>query len=288
MDIDLSLLITLVASGIARGMIYFLLSCGLTIIFGVLGVVNFAHGAFYMLGFYLTVSIAKEIGFGSSLIVVPLVMAIVGALAEIGLFRRIYKAGHVLQLLLSVGVIHIISDIVRLVWGLEPKNGEMPALFSGRVDLLGIGMSKYNLFIIGITTLIAIMLIMIIYKTKIGSIVRACVFDEEMTRGVGINVSRVFLYVFMAGIGLAALASVIAYPITSGTLGMDAQMIVIAFCVAIIGGVGSIGGALVAGLVIGVVESLGILILPKYADSFIYVIVVAVLFIRPKGLFSLE
>jgi branched-chain amino acid transport system permease protein len=288
MDIDLSLLVTLVASGIARGMIYFLLSCGLTIIFGVLGVVNFAHGAFYMVGFYLTYSIAKEIGFWSALILVPLVMALVGAIAEMGLFRRIYKAGHVLQLLLSVGVIHIISDIVRLVWGLEPKNGEMPSVFTGRVDLFGIGMSKYNLFIIGITCLIAIILIMIIYRTKIGSIIRACVFDEEMTRGLGINVSRVFLLVFMAGIALAAIASVIAYPITSGTLGMDAQMIVIAFCVAIIGGVGSIGGALIAALVIGVVESLGILILPGYADSFIYVIVVAVLFTRPKGLFSLE
>jgi branched-chain amino acid transport system permease protein len=174
------------------------------------------------------------------------------------------------------------------VWGLDPKNGEMPAVFRGRVEIFGLGMSKYNLFIIGISALIAIVLILVLYKTKLGSIIRACVFDEEMTRGVGINVSRVFLLVFMGGIALAAVAAVIAFPITSGSLGMDAQMIIIAFCVAIIGGVGSIGGALISALIIGIVESLGILILPQYADSFIYLIVVAVLFIRPQGLFSLE
>jgi branched-chain amino acid transport system permease protein len=288
MDISIPLFISLVSSGIARGMIYFLLSCGLTIIFGVLGVVNFAHGAFYMLAFYMTFTLANAVGFWSSLILVPILMAMVGAIVEVGLFRRIYKAGHVLQLLLSVGIVLIISDIVRLVWGLDPKNGDMPALFTGRIDLFGLGMSKYSLFVIGISSLIAIVLILILYKTKLGSIIRACVFDEEMTRGLGINVSRVFLFVFMGGIGLAAIAAVIAFPTTSGTLGMDAQMIIIAFCVAIIGGVGSIGGALISALIIGVVESLGILVLPQYADSFIYIIVVAVLFIRPQGLFSLE
>jgi branched-chain amino acid transport system permease protein len=288
MEITLPLFMSLVASGIARGMIYFLLSCGLTIIFGVLGVVNFAHGAFYMLAFYMTFTFANVIGFWGSLILVPIIMAMIGAIVEVGLFRRIYKAGHVLQLLLSVGIILIISDIVRLVWGLDPKNGDMPALFTGRIDLFGLAVSKYSLFIIGISSLIAIALILILYKTKVGSIIRACVFDEEMTRGMGINVSRVFLLVFMAGIGLAAIAAVIAFPSTSGTLGMDAQMIIIAFCVAIIGGVGSIGGALIAALIIGVVESLGILVMPQYADSFIYIIVVVVLFIRPQGLFSLE
>ncbi len=288
MDIDVSLIISLVASGIARGMIYFLLSCGLTIIFGVLGVVNFAHGAFYMLAFYLMFTMTNAVGFWISLVLVPILMAMVGAIVEVGLFRRIYKAGHVLQLLLSVGVIYIISDIVRLVWGLDPKNGEMPALFTGSINLFGLVMSKYNLFIIGISSLIAIVLALILYKSKLGSIIRACVFDAEMTRGLGINVSRVFLLVFMGGIGLAAIAAVIAFPITSGSLGMDAQMIIIAFCVAIIGGVGSVGGALISALIIGVVESLGILVLPQYADSFIYIIVTAVLFIRPQGLFSLE
>jgi branched-chain amino acid transport system permease protein len=288
MEITLPLFITLVASGVARGMIYFLLSCGLTIIFGVLGVVNFAHGAFYMLAFYVTFTLANIVGFWGSLILVPIIMALIGAVVELGLFRRIYKVGHVLQLLLSVGIVLIISDIVRLVWGLDPKNGDMPAIFTGRIDLFGLVISKYSLFVIAISALIAFSLILILYKTRVGSIIRACVFDEEMTRSLGINVSHVFLLVFMAGIGLAAIAAVIAYPTTSGTLGMDAQMIIIAFCVAIIGGVGSVGGALIAALLIGIVESLGILIMPQYADSFIYIIVVAVLFVRPQGLFSLE
>jgi branched-chain amino acid transport system permease protein len=288
MEINVNLLISLVTSGMARGMIYFLLSCGLTIIFGVMGVVNFAHGAFYMLAFYVMFTIAHTIGFWSSLILVPLIMVVVGALVERGLFQRVYKAGHVFQLLLSVGIIHIISDIVRILWGLDPKNGDIPPVFMGIVDIFGVAISKYSLFIIGISSVIAAILILILYKSKAGSIIRACVYDEEMTRGLGINVSVVFSLVFMAGIGMAAIAAAVAYPITSGTLGMDAQMIIIAFCVTIIGGVGSIGGALVAGLVIAVVESLGILILPQYADTFIYFIVVAVLFFRPQGLFSLE
>lgn len=288
MEINASLLISLVTSGMARGMIYFLLSCGLTIIFGVMGVVNFAHGAFYMLAFYVMFTVANAIGFWSSLILVPLIMVVIGAIVERGLFQRVYKSGHVFQLLLSVGIIHIISDIVRLLWGLDPKNGDIPPLFMGIVDIFGVAISKYSLFIIGISSVIAAILILILYKSKAGSIIRACVFDEEMTRGLGINVSNVFTFVFMAGIGMAAIAAAIAYPITSGTLGMDSQMIIIAFCVTIIGGVGSIGGALVAGLVIGVAESLGILILPQYADTFIYFIVVAVLFLRPQGLFSLQ
>lgn len=288
MEISASLLISLVTSGMARGMIYFLLSCGLTIIFGVMGVVNFAHGAFYMLAFYVMFTVANAIGFWSSLILVPLIMVVIGAIVERGLFQRVYKSGHVFQLLLSVGIIHIISDIVRMLWGLDPKNGDIPPLFMGIVDIFGVAISKYSLFIIGISSVIAAILILILYKSKAGSIIRACVFDEEMTRGLGINVSNVFTFVFMAGIGMAAIAAAIAYPITSGTLGMDSQMIIIAFCVTIIGGVGSIGGALVAGLVIGVAESLGILILPQYADTFIYFIVVAVLFFRPQGLFSLQ
>ncbi|HQB35345.1 MAG TPA: branched-chain amino acid ABC transporter permease [Syntrophorhabdus sp.] len=288
MEINASLLASLVISGMARGMIYFLLSCGLTIIFGVMGVVNFAHGAFYMLAFYITFTVANVIGFWSSLIIVPLVMILVGAAVERGLFQRVYKSGHVFQLLLSVGIIHVISDLVRLLWGLDPKNGSIPNLLMGCFDIFGTVISKYSIFIIGISSVIAVVLIAILYKSKIGSIIRACVYDEEMTRGLGINVSGVFSLVFMAGIGMAAVAATIAYPMTSGTLGMDAQMIIIAFCVTIIGGVGSIGGALVAGLVIAVVESLGILVLPQYADTFIYIIVVAVLFFRPQGLFSIE
>lgn len=288
MEINASLLASLITSGVARGMIYFLLSCGLTIIFGVMGVVNFAHGAFYMLAFYIAFTVANAIGFWSALIVVPILMCMIGAMVEKGLFQRVYKTGHVFQLLLSVGIIYIISDIVRLIWGLEPKNGDIPMILMGRIDLLGIAISKYNLFIIGISSLIAVILILYLYKSKIGSIVRACVFDAEMTRGVGINVTNVFTFVFMLGIGLAAIAAVVAYPITSGSLGMDSQMVIIAFCVTVIGGVGSIGGALIASLTIAVLESLGILILPQYADTFIYIIVVAVLFLRPQGLFNLE
>jgi branched-subunit amino acid ABC-type transport system permease component len=126
----------------------------------------------------------------------------------------------------------------------------------------------------------------ILYKTKVGSIIRACTIDPEMTSCVGVNVSRVFLYVFMVGVGLAGLASVTASPIVTALLGMDAQMIIVAFSVVILGGVGSIGGAFIASLVIGIVEALGILILPQFAEAFLYIIVVISLLIRPSGLFG--
>lgn len=288
MNFELTILVSLLIAGISRGMIYFLLSAGLTLIFGVLNVVNFAHGAFYMLGVFLCYSVTKWSNLGVAFIIVPIVMAIVGGLAEFALFRRIYKASHIMQMLLSVGIVMIITDIVRMVWGVTPKSGAMPGLFQGFIEILGLVVAKYNLFIIVITLLIALIILLSLYRTKIGSIVRACVFDREMTTCSGINVSIVYLLVFMAGITLAGLASVTSSPIVSASLGMDGQMVIIAFCVVIIGGVGSIIGVLVSSLIIGVVESLGILILPGLADAFIYMTVVVVLIFRPTGLFVLK
>lgn len=273
-------------AGISRGMIYFLLAAGLTLIFGVLNVVNFAHGTFYMLGVFLCYEISKVFNLAVAFLLVPIILALIGGLSEFGLFRRIYKAEHVMQALLSVGVIYIISDIIRLLWGLTPKSVIMPRIFRGFVDILGLSITKYNLFIIGISLLIALLILTILYKTKTGSIIRACVMDHDMTSCVGINVPRVFLLVFMAGTALAGLASVIAAPIVSAVRGMDMQMIILAFCVVVIGGVGSISGALVAALIIGTVESLGILILPKFTEIFVYIIVVTSLFFRPSGLFG--
>lgn len=288
MKLDLTLLISLLVAGISRGMIYFLLSAGLTLIFGVLNVINFAHGAFYMLGVFFCYNIAKGLNFWVALIIVPIVMAIIGAMTEFFLFRRIYKATHVMQLLLSVGVVMIITDIIRLVWGVTPKSGMMPNILKGFIDIMGLTIPKYSLFIIGVTSFIALIILLILYRTKIGSVVRACVIDNEMTSYAGINVSLVYLLVFMAGVGLAGLASVMASPIVTASLGMDAQIIIIAFCVVLIGGAGSIGGALVAALIVGVVESLGIIILPGLSEVFIYITVVVVLTFRPSGLFGLK
>jgi branched-subunit amino acid ABC-type transport system permease component len=189
-----------------------------------------------------------------------------------------------MQILLSIGLIYIISDIIRLIWGVDPKSVAMPSFLQGLFRSGNLLIPKYNLFIIIVTLIIVIIMFFILFKTKIGSIIRACTINQELTSCAGINVPRVFLLVFMAGVGLAGMASVIAAPVVTGMLGMDAQMIIIAFSVVIIGGVGSIAGALIAALIIGVVESLGILVLPGFVESFMYMIVVVVLFLKPAGI----
>jgi len=286
MEIEISAILGQLVDGVGRGMIYFLLAAGLTLIFGVMNIVNFAHGVFYMLGVYLCFIVVREFGFGPGFILVPLFLAVIGAIAEFGLFRRIYKAEHAMQLLLSTGVIYIVSDVVRLVWGVSPLTLEMPALLKGFFSIHSILITKYNVFVISLTVLIAAVMFFILYRTKIGSVIRACTVDPEMTICAGINVHRVFLLVFMVGTGLAGLAAIAAAPMISAVLGMDAQMIIVAFGVVIVGGAGSIGGAFIAALVIGIVECLGILILPQFAEAFLYIIVVISLLLRPSGLFG--
>lgn len=286
MAIDTSLVISLFLTGISRGMVYFLLATGLTLVFGVVNVVNFAHGTFYMLGVYLCFTVVGWLNFGSAFVIVPLALTLLGGLAEFGLFRRIYKAEHVQQLLLSLGIIYILGDCVKLIWGTTPKSIAVPNIFRGCLRLGDIVVTNYSLFITMVSGLIAVVTLLILYRTKLGSIVRACTFDSEMANTAGINVPRVFLWVFAAGTGLAGLASVTAAPIGAGVLGIDFQIIVIAFAVVIIGGIGSVEGVLVAAIIVGVVEALGILVLPKFSEIFIYLIVIVILIVRPAGLFG--
>lgn len=288
MDVELTVLLSLLVAGISRAMIYFLLAAGLTLIFGVLEVVNFAHGAFYMLGVFLSYSliVGLNLNFGVAFLFITFIMALIGGLTEYILFRRIYKAEHVMQLLLSFGVVYIISDVVRLKWGVIPKSIGTPSLFQGFINFHNIIITKYSLFILVLTVVIALLMFLVLYKTKTGAILRACALDPEMTRCRGIDVTRVFLLVFMTGVGLAGMAAVAAAPMVTGNLGMDAQMIIVAFSLVIIGGAGSIGGAFVAALIIGIVESLGTLVLPQFAEIFMYIIVVVCLLIRPSGLFG--
>lgn len=288
MNIDLSVILTLLFTGISRGMIYFLLSAGLSLIFGVLDVVNFAHGAFYMIGVFICFTISSYFGFGIAFMVTPIIMLLIGGLSEISIFRRVYKAEHVLHLLLSVGLIYITHDTIKLIWGVEPKSGSIPNIFRGFIEVIGIPMSKYNIFIMCVSSLIFVVMLIIFYKTKVGSITRACVIDQELARCSGINVSMVFSMVFAVGIALAGIAAATAYPVVTAIVGMDAQMIIVAFIVVVIGGPGSIPGAFIAALSIGIIESVGIILLPRYAEAFMYIIAIAVLLYRPQGLFSIK
>jgi branched-subunit amino acid ABC-type transport system permease component len=288
MNVDYSVFLTLLFTGISRGMIYFLLSAGLSLIFGVLDVVNFAHGVFYMIGVFICYTISKLFGFAAAFIATPLIMFLFGGLIERTIFRRVYSAHHVLHLLLSVGFIYITHDVIRMVWGVEPKSGTIPMLFRGFIEIIGIPVSKYNIFIFFITLAILALMLVFYYKTKWGSITRACVIDRELASCAGINVSVVFSSVFAVGMCLAGIASVTAYPVVTAIIGMDSQMIIVAFIVVVIGGPGSVIGAFIAALTIGIIESVGIILLPRFAEIFMYLLAIAVLLYRPQGLFSIK
>lgn len=283
---EITSIIMQLLDGISRGVIYFLLASGLTLIFGVLDVVNFSHGAFYMLGVFISYTIMSKLSFGFSLIVVVIIMAVIGGISEFIFFRRVYKSGHLMQILLSFGVAFIIADIIRLIWGLLPKSVNMPSIFRGLIKIGDLLIVKYNLFIIVISILIAGGMFFVLYKTKIGAIIRASSNNKEMTECAGINVKRVYLFVFMAGTGLAGMAAAIASPIVTGVLGMDAQMIQIAFGVVIIGGVGSIKGALFAAILLGILEVAGVSLLPAFSEVLMYIVIVVVLLYKPTGLFG--
>jgi branched-subunit amino acid ABC-type transport system permease component len=180
----------------------------------------------------------------------------------------------------------MISDIVRISYGGKPISVPMPYALRGLYVFQDIYIPKYNLFIIVVSVIITIFLYLILYKTKVGIAIRACAIDSEMTSSAGVDVPKVYLLVFMAGVGLAGMASVTAGPIVAGLLGMDLTMIIVAFCIVIIGGVGNIGGTLATALIVGIVEALGILLLPEFAEIFVYIIVVIVLIFRPSGLFA--
>jgi len=279
-------IIGLFVAGISRGMIYFLLSSGLTLVFGVLGLLNFAHGTFYMVGVFLCFSVVGWLNFGFAFLIVPAVLVILGAIFEIGLLRRIYKAEHIIQLLLTTGLVFILSDVVKLIWGLEPKSISMPGALRGFVNVLGIIIPIYNLFIIAVSTIILLAMLRILYRTKVGSFIRACQIDPDLALATGINYGRVCLLVFTIGCALAGLTAVCAAPMVTAILGMDSHIIIVAFIIVIIGGVGSIKGVLVASLIIGIVESIGISFLPLFSEAFLYAIVVLTLAVRPQGLFG--
>lgn len=281
---EISRIIIQLIDGVSRGMIYFLLAAGLTFILGVLNVVNFAHGTFYMLGIFLSYTLISKFGFWISFLLVPVSLAIVGGVSEILLFRKVYKSGHLMQILLSFGVTYIISDAIRLLWGIRPVSVSMPSFFRGMYRMGDIILVKYNLFIILMTALFAAALFLFVYKTKIGSIVRACSYDLEMTESVGINAKQIFMLVFMTGTAMAGMAAHIAAPIVTGILGMDGSMIQIAFALVIIGGIGSIEGALIAALLIGIIEVFGVTLLPGYSDLIPFAIVIIVLTLKPSGL----
>lgn len=275
--------------GLSRAMILFIVSAGLSFILGVLRVPNVAHGSLYMIGAFSAFSIAEwfgknPAGFWVALIVAPWVVALVGLVFERVLLAHLYQREHLILILFTFGVMLILNDLVKLVWGTDYRSLAPPEILKGAAALGQISIPRYNLFLILLGPLVAIGMWLFVTRTKIGKIARAAAVDREMVGVLGINVSWVFAAAFVVGCLLAGLGGALIAPTTSITLGMDHTIIIQAFLIVTIGGLGNIWGALVGALIFGITDSVGLLVLPQFAVVFPYAAVVIVLWLRPHGL----
>lgn len=292
-----------IIAGISDGMLLFIVSSGLTLVFGVLRVINFAHGSLYMLGAFIAVTIAgyfasEMMGLVAAILLVPFLVAIIGLLLERFLFRPIYNKEHLLQLLLTYGLTLILGDVARIIWGGDIYNMSKPDILRGRAEIFGLRLLKVDIVILIVGLVIVVALWFLLQRTRFGRITRAAVANPEMLGALGVNVERVFTQAFMLGAWLAGLGGALVATKQSVTLGMDAEIIIQAFAIVVIGGLGSFSGALIGSMLVGITLSLGI-ILPSIApapfDAFFsnvptealpFLAMAIILIIRPWGIFG--
>jgi branched-subunit amino acid ABC-type transport system permease component len=266
-------------------MLLFLLSVGLTLIFGMLGIINFAHGEFYTLGAYAGLATLALTGsFWLALLAAPLVVAVVGALIERACLRPLYARGPHAQVLLTFGLIYLVDDLVRWIWGAHVRSMPPPAAFADPVMIGSVPFPSYRLFVIGLGLAMAVALWLLIERTRLGAVIRAGVYDAEMAAGLGVNIHRVLTAVFAFGAALAAIAGVIAVPIQAAYPGMGVEILVRTLIVVVLGGLGSLKGSLWGSLILGQAETFGKAWFPDTAMFVIYGVMAAVLLVRPQGL----
>lgn len=281
----MSIYLLQVINGIGIGMLYFLLAVGLSIVFGLLRFVNFAHGAFYLLGAYFCYQLTHwGMSFWLSLVVVPLLVGALGWLTEKLVLRHVYDKPHEFHILVTVGLALVVQELVIVQWGPIGQNVAVPDLLQGVVMWGSFVYPKYRLFVIGFTALMAVGLWYLLEGTRLGSAVRAGSESTEMVSLLGINVFRIFSLIFALGAATAALAGVLAAPIRGAEPFMGIEALGIAFVIVVVGGLGSFSGALVGGLLIGVVQSVMSTVWPEGARLTIYIVMAVVLLALPNGL----
>ena len=275
-------------NGLSIGVAVILMALGLTIIFGLLDVINMAHGEFYALGAYLGLSLAAAgVNFWLLLILVPLIMAPLGYGIERLLIQRVFhhKDRHILTLLLTFGLAIVLEDVYKLIYGPQAIRAETP--ISGASEILGIFFPNYRLFMMAIGGAIIVSVWLVVYRTSLGAMVRAAAFDKNMASSLGVPVTHVYAGTFAFGVALAGLAGVLLAPVYSVFPTMGKDFILLAFSVVIVGGLGSIKGAVVAGLLLTQIQALSSLVIsPSWTDPLIFAIMVLVLMVRPQGLFG--
>ena len=282
-------LVDVLLNGLTIGMVYVLVAAGLSVVFGVMGVLNLAHGELLALGAYFAFSLVTGFdagGFWVALLTVPLLVGVVGAVTERGLIRRVYGRGQLAQILLTFGLLLVIYDLKRFVWGPNPKFYSAPAVVDRTVGILGFSYSGYSLFIVGAGGLLALGVWAALTRTRVGLVIRAGAEDREMVRTLGVDIDRYYTLVFGAGAALAAFGGVVLGGYQNVSPEMGNAVIIPAFVIVVLGGLGSFRGAVVGGLAVGIVQSAVSTFVPTIQGVVIFLLMIGVLLVRPEGLFG--
>ncbi|MGO9358022.1 MAG: branched-chain amino acid ABC transporter permease [Xanthobacteraceae bacterium] len=285
------LLIEQSLNGLQLGVQLFLMAAGLTLVFGIMNMINLTHGSLFMVGAFLAAAaLARTGNFLLALLVAVPATALAGALLEATVLRRFYNRGHLDQVLVTFGLIMVINELVRIVWGPVPVPMPVPALLSHTVEVFpGVIYPSFRLAILAVGLLVAIGLYIVVVHTRVGMWVRAGASNRSMASAMGVNVELVFSLVFAAGAALAGLAGIMAGPISAVQVGMGEPVLILALVVTVIGGIGSIKGAFVAAILIGLTDTFGRVLLPPALGSMIiFMMMAAILAWRPRGLFPVH
>ena len=285
---DLANFLIQLLNGLQYGLLLFMLAAGLTLIFGIMGVVNLAHGSFYMIGAYMAWSMSALFGNLFVAIVVGAVLSVaLGWALEWVLFRHFYHRDHLDQVLLTFGLIYVFEELRSMLWGDDVHGLQIPEALSASIPLTDtLSYPVYRLFMAGLCVVLALGLYLLISKTRLGMKIRAGAFNHEMTEALGVNISLIHAVVFALGVGLASIAGMIAAPISSVYPNMGGQVLIMCFVVVVIGGIGSVRGALISALLVGLVDTFGKVLLPQVSGMLVYVLMAVVLLYKPEGLFK--
>jgi branched-chain amino acid transport system permease protein len=285
---DLPTFLIQLLNSVQYGLLLFMLAAGLTLIFGIMGVVNLAHGSFYMLGAYLAYALSGLLGsLTLALIVGTLLSVLFGLALEWLLFRHFYERDHLDQVLLTFGLIYIFEELRSMLWGDDVHGVAIPELLSASIPLTDtLSYPVYRLAMSGVCVLLALGLYGLITKTKLGMKIRAGAFNASMAQALGVNIKLIHAVVFALGVALASVAGMIAAPVSSVYPNMGSSVLIMCFVVVVIGGIGSVRGALIAALLVGLVDTFGKVLLPSMSGMLVYILMAAVLLWKPEGLFK--
>lgn len=275
-------------NGLSYGLLLFIITSGLSLIFGIMGVLNLAHGSMYMIGAYIAFTVTNSFipSFWLALIIAPIVVGLISLIIEVVLLRTTYQLGHLSQVLMTFGLAYIFHDLARWIWGSNPLSVKPPEVLSGSIELFDQTFGLYRLAVIVIGIIIVIVLWFMQEKTRWGAIIRAGLIDKEMITGLGVNIKLVFTLVFVFGGMLAGFGGVVSAPILGVYPDMEFQILILALVILVIGGLGSIEGTFVASVLVGLVETFSRYLIPEVSVFIVYALMAFVLILKPDGLFG--